>query len=191
MDVISADPRPVSPRAARALVCALLTAALAGGFVIVSHDHGRTAALRRHPRPLPSPLPAPTVPATRSSRTLALRSQGTLKSVVRVVSARYSSGLEWIMVSARISHGRPRTDYTLIGFDCAGTTGYQPWAAGGTNAAGTGILSGHARTVSHSDDYWLYLSPASGRTGPGLQVSFTPGGQFAAVPAGDSPCASG
>ena len=159
--------------------------------MIATHDHGKPAALRRHPRALPSPLQARTVPATRSSRTVALRSQGTLKSVVRVVSARYSTGLEWIMVSARISGGRPRTGYTLIGFDCAGTTGYQPWAAGGTNAAGTGILSGDARTVSHGDAYWLYLSPASGGTGPGLQVSFTPGGQFAAVPAGYSPCATG
>jgi hypothetical protein len=51
-------------------------------------------------------------------------------------------------VSARITGGRPHTDYTLIGFDCAGTTGYQPWATGVTDVAGTGRLSGHARTVS-------------------------------------------
>jgi hypothetical protein len=95
------------------------------------------------------------------------------------------------MVSARITGGRPHTAYTLIGFDCAGSTGYQPWATGVTDVAGTGSLSGQARTVSRTDEYWLYLSPASGVAGPGLHVSFTLGGQFAAVPAGDQPCANG
>jgi hypothetical protein len=189
--MISADPRPISARVAWALACALLAAALAGGVMIAIHHHGRAAALRRYPRPLPSPLPVGTVPAPRSSRTVALPAHGTLSGVVRVVSARYSAGLEEITLSARITGAKPHTEYTLTEFDCAGTTGYQPWAAGVTNAAGTGILSGHARMVSLTDEYWLYLSPASGSAGPGLHVSFTLGGQFAATPAGDQPCTNG
>jgi hypothetical protein len=109
--------------------------------------------------------------------------------VVSVVSARYTAGLERITLSAHITGGKPHTAYTLTGFDCAGTTGYQPWAAGVTNAAGAGTLSGRARTVSLTDEYWLYLSPSSsGSAGPGVDVSFTLGGQFAATPAGDQPC---
>jgi hypothetical protein len=108
---------------------------------------------------------------------------------VTVVSAKFSGGLEHIVLSAHISGGRPHTGYTLIGFDCAGSTGYESWAAGVTDAHGSGNLSGHAWTVSLTDEYWLYLSPSSGSGGPGVHVGFTTDGRLSAVVhAGDPAC---
>jgi hypothetical protein len=68
-------------------------------------------------------------------------------------------------------------------------TGYQTWATGMTGAHGSGNLSGPARVVSVSDQYWFYLSPSSGpSTGTGLRGSFTAARKFAASPAGDPAC---
>ena len=92
-------------------------------------------------------------------------------------------------MDAHITGARPGADYALIGFDCTGGTGYQTWAAGVTSADGSAILSGPARAVSLSDQYWLYLSPSSGTsTGPGLHGSFTSARRFAASPAGNPAC---
>ena len=117
-----------------------------------------------------------------------LPSYGALNSAVTIVSAKFSAGLEQIVLSAHISGGKPHTGYTLMGFDCAGTTGYEPWAAGVTDAHGSGNLSGHAWTVSLTDEYWLYLSPSSGISGPGVHIGFTTAGRFSASLAGDQPC---
>ena len=136
-------------------------------------------------------LPPGTVPRSLSSRTVTLPSYGTLNGTVTIAAARFSGGLEQIAVSAHISGGRPRSGYTLIGFDCAGSTGYQSWAAGVTDAHGSGNLTGHAWSVSITDQYWFYLSPSSGLAGPGIHVSFTTDGRFSVgAPVGELACSN-
>ena len=55
---------------------------------------------------------------------------------------------------------------------------------------GTGTLSGHARTMSPSDKYWLYVSLSSSgmSSEAGLRGSFTTAGRFSATPAGNPAC---
>lgn len=187
--MISAEPRTISSRVAWVLAVALLAAALTVAITVAVHYHAEVAALRRHPHSAAASLPPSTVPLTLSSRTVRLPSYGSLNGAVTVVSAKFSGGLEQIVLSAHVSGGRPHTGYTLTGFDCAGSTGYQSWAAGVTGADGTGNLSGRTRTVSLTDEYWLYLSPSSGIGGPGVHVGFTTAGRLSAVvPAGDPAC---
>jgi hypothetical protein len=189
VDVISAGPRTISSRVAWVLAAALLAAALAGAITVAVHYRGEVASLRRQLRSVPASHRLSTVPLMLSSRTVTLPSYGALDSAVTVVSARFSGGLEQIALSAHISGGRPHAGYTLIGFDCAGSTGYESWAAGVTDAHGSGNLNGRAWTVSLTDEYWLYLSPSSsGIGGPGVHISFTSAGRFSAFPAGDQPC---
>lgn len=190
-DVISADPRTMSSRVAWVMaVVALLAAALAGAITVAVHYRGEVVALRRQVRSVPASHPPSTVPLTLSSRTVALPTYGALKGEVTVFSARSSGGLARIVLSARISGGRPHASYALIGFDCAGSSGYETWGAGVTDANGTANLSGEALTVSLRDEYWLYLSLASSGSavGRGLHGSFTAAGRFSAFPAGDPAC---
>jgi len=191
VDVISADPRTISSRVAWTMaVVALLAAALAGAITVAVHYRGEVASLRRQLHSVPASHPPSTVPLMLSSRTVALPSYGALNGAVTVVSAKFSGGLARIVLSAHISGGRPYTSYALTGFDCAGSRGYETWAAGVTDADGTGNLSGHALTVSLSEEYWLYLSPSSlpSDAGPGLDGSFTAAGKFSASPAGNPAC---
>jgi hypothetical protein len=171
-------------------VGALLAAALAGAITVAVHYRGEVASLHRQLRSVPASHPPSTVLLTLSSRTVALPSYGALNGAVTVFSAKSSGGLAQILVSARISGGRPHTGYTLIGFDCAGSPGYETWGAGVTDANGTANLSGQALTVSLRDTYWLYLSPASSGTavGRGLHGSFTAAGKFSAFPAVNPAC---
>jgi len=189
-DMISAEPRTLSSWVSWALV-AVLAAALAVAIAVAVHYHAEVAALRQHPRPVPASRPPGTGPLTLSSRTVTLPSYGTLNSTVTIASARFSGGLEHIVVSAHITGGRPRNGYILFVFDCAGSTGYQPLAAGVTDAHGSGNLTGHAWSVSLTDQYWLYLSPSSGLVGPGIHVSFTTDGRFSVgVPVGELACSN-
>jgi hypothetical protein len=189
-DIISAEPRTLSSRAGWVLA-ALLAAALAVAIAVAVHYRAEVTALRQHPRQAAASPPPGTVPLALSSRTVTLPSYGTLNGTVTIASARFSGGLEQIVLAAHIRGGRPHTGYTLTGFDCAGSTGYQSWAAGVTDAYGSGNLSGHAWAVSLTDQYWLYLSPSSGLVGPGIHVSFTTAGRFAvAVPAGNPACSN-
>lgn len=188
-DTISAEPRTISSRVAWVSAVALLAAALAVAIAVAVHYRAEVTALQRHPHSVAASLPPSTVPLALSSRTVTLPSYGALNGAVTIVSAKLSGGLEQIAVSAHISGGRPHTGYTLIGFDCAGSTGYESWAAGVTDTHGSGNLSGHAWTVSLTDEYWLYLSPSSGIGGPGADVSFTTAGRFSpVVPAEDPSC---
>jgi len=185
-DVISSGPR--ISRLAWATAVTLLAAALAVAITAAVHFRGEVAALRRQVRPAPASPPPSTVPVTLSSSTVALPSYGTLNGQVTVFSARSSGELARIVLSVHVNGGRPHTRYTLFGFDCAGSPGYQPWAGGVTDAHGSGNLSGPAWTVSLSDSYWLYLSPPSQTPGPSLRGSFTAAGRFSAFPAGRAPC---
>lgn len=189
--MISADPRNISSRVAWTIaIVALLAAALAGAITIAVHYRAEVASLRRQVHSVPASHPPSTVPLTLSSSTVALPSHGALNGAVTVVSAKSSGGQAQIVLSAHISGGRPHTSYALTGFDCAGSPGYQTWAAGVTDADGTGSLSGHAVTVSLTAEYWIYLSLSSsgGNVGPGLDGSFTAAGKFSASPAGNPAC---
>lgn len=190
-DVISAGPRTISSRVAWVLaVVALLGAALAGAITVAVHYRGEVASLRRQLHSVPASHPPGTVPLTLSSRTVALPSYGALNGAVTVVSARFPGGQARIVLSAHISGGRPHTSYAVTGFDCVGSSGYEAWAAGVTDAHGVGNLSGHALTVSLSDEYWLYLSPSPlpSDAGLGLDGVFTAAGKFSASPAGNPAC---
>jgi hypothetical protein len=193
-DMISAEPRTLSSRAGWVLATVLATvlaAALAAAIAVAVHYRAEVAALRQHPRPVTASRPPAPGPVTLSSRTVTLPSYGTLNSLVTIASARFSGGLEQIVVSAHITGGRPHNGYTLYGFDCTGSTGYQPWAAGMTDAHGSGNLTGHAWAVSLTDEYWLYLSPSLGLAGPGIHVSFTTDGRFSVgVPVGEVACSN-
>ncbi len=189
-DVISAQPRAVFSRAAWVTVLAgLLAVALAGAITVAVHYRTEAASLRRQLRAASASRPPGAVPLALSSRTVALPRAGALTAEVTVLSARLSAGLEQIVLSAHITGGAPHTSYALTGFDCAGGSGYQSWAAGITGAYGAGNLSGHAWPVSPRDEYWLYLSPSSsGSAGPGVHGSFTAAGRWSAIPARAAPC---
>lgn len=192
VDVISAEPRTIPSRVGWVLAVALLAAALGVAIAVAVHYRAEVAALQRHPRSAAATLPLSTIPLTLSSKTVTLPSYGTLNSVVTIVSAKFSGGLEQVMLSAHISGGKPHTGYTLLGFDCDGSTGYESWAAGVTDVHGSGNLSGRAVSVSLTGQYWLYLSPSSGLAGPGVDISFTDAGRFTVVvPAGDPACTNG
>jgi len=188
--MISADPRTISSWVAWVMAVALLAAALAGAITAAVHYRGEVAALRRQLRSVPASHPPRTVPPTVSSRTVALPSYGALDGEVTVFAAKFSRELARIVLSAHISGGMPYTSHAVTGFDCAGSSGYVTWAAGFTGADGTANLTGHALTVSLSDEYWLYLSPSSfqGVAGPGLDGTFTAAGKFSASPAGNPAC---
>lgn len=188
VDLVSAEPRTVSARVVWVLAVALLAVALVTAITIAVHYRGEVAALRRQLRSAPASLPPGSVPLTLSSRTVALPSYGALNGMVTVVSVKSSGSLVRIVLFVHISGGRPHTSYALTSFDCAGSTGYQWWAAGVTGADGSGTLSGPALTVSLSDEYWLYLSPSSGSGGPGLDGRFTTAGTFSASPARNPAC---
>ena len=190
VDVVSAEPRTVSARVVWVLAVALLAAALAAAITIAVHYRGEVAGLRGHLRSAPTSLPLSSVPLTLSTRTVALPPYGALNSAVTVVSARSSGSQARILLSLHISGGRPHTGYALTSFDCAGSTGYQSWAAGVTGADGSATISGPAFTVSLSAEYWLYLMPSSsgGSAGPGLDARFTAAGTFSASPAGNPAC---
>jgi hypothetical protein len=189
VDTISAEPRAVSSRWAWASAVALLAAALAVAIAVAVHYRAEVAALQRRPRSAAASVPPRTIPVALSSKTITLPAYGTLNGAATIISAKFSGGLEQIALSVHINGGKPHTGYTLTGFDCAGSTGYESWAAGVTDAHGSGNLNGHAWMVSLTDEYWLYLSPSSsGIGGPGVHISFTSAGRFTAFPAGDQPC---
>jgi hypothetical protein len=190
VELVSGGPRTVATRIVRVLAVALLVVALTAVTTIALHYRGEIAALRRQLRPASTALRPSSVPLTLNSKTVALPASGALNGVVTVVSARLSGSQARIMLSVHISGGRPRTSYALTSFDCAGSTGYQSWAAGVTGADGSGTLSGPTWTASLSAEYWLYLMPLSsgGSAGPGLDARFAAAGTFSATPAGNPAC---
>ncbi len=91
------------------LAVGLLAAALAVAIAVAVHYRAEVAALQRHPRSVAASLPPGTVPLALSSRTVTLPSYGALNGAVTIVSAKFSGGLEQIVLSAHISGGRPHT----------------------------------------------------------------------------------
>jgi len=187
---VSRDRQTNFSRAAWVMAVTLLAVALAGAVMVAGHYRSEVAALHRQLLTAVGHRPARVGPVTLSSTTVKLPSRGRLSGGVTVFSAKSAAGLTRIVLSVHLRGGRPHTRYALIAFDCAGSSGYQEWAAGGTNAHGSGILSGHARAVSPSDQYWLYVSQSSsgGNSEAGLRGDFTAAGKFSASPAGNLAC---
>ena len=167
----------------------LLAVALAGATAAAVHYRSEVATLHRQLRTAAGRGPG-VGPVTLSSKTVTLPSRGTLSGELTVFSAKSAAGLTRIALSVHLGGGRPHTRYALLAFDCTGSSGYQVWAAGGTNAHGSGTLLGHAQTVSPRDQYWLFVSPSSsgGSSEAGLRGDFRAAGKFSAVPAGNTAC---
>ena len=73
--------------------------------------------------------------------------------------------------TARISGGRPHSQYELFGGDCAGNAANHAWAIAVTDARGSADLAGHAWTVSVSHEYYLVVgTPGLYREHPGPAV---------------------
>ncbi len=168
----------------------LLAVALAGATAAAVHYRSEVATLHRQLRTAAGRGPGRVGPVTLSSTTVTLPSRGTLSGELTVFSAKSAAGLTRIALSVHLGGGRPHTRYALLAFECTGSSGYQVWAAGGTNAHGSGNLLGHAQTVSPRDQYWLFVSPSSsgGSSEAGLRGDFRAAGKLSAVPAGNTAC---
>jgi hypothetical protein len=193
VDEISAEPRAIPAWTPWVTAVVLLAAALAAAITVAVHYRGQAAALRRHLYSVRAPVAPPSAATPKlSSRTTALPASGTLAGDVTVVTARFSARLAEVVVTARISGGRPHSSYALFGGDCAGNAADHTWAAGRTDARGSADLTGRAWKVSVSDQYYLALaSPGMYQTHPGPAVHGYIGlahGLFA-VPDGSEPCA--
>lgn len=167
----------------------LLAAALAGAITVAAHYRGRAATLQRQLSAVTGRHSPAALPLTLRSTAVRLPAHGRLSGGVTILAATSASGLIQIEPSAHISGARPNTGYELTAFNCAGSSGYQTWAVGLTNARGFGALSGRAFSVSPRTEYWLYINPSSSgeNAEAGLRASFT-GAGFSASPAGDPAC---
>src|SRR5258708_7910460 len=114
-DVISADPRAVSSRVAWLTVVVLLAAALMGAILVAVHYRDEAAAVRRQFRSARVPVPPSAVSPVLSSSTAALPSAGPLAGQVTAFVAGSSSGLAQVMVTGRITGGRPPSPDQVVG----------------------------------------------------------------------------
>lgn len=170
----------------------LLAAALTGASILAVHYRGEVAAAHRQLRSVRAPVPLRPAPPTLSSDTTALPSPSTLTGEVTVFAARSSAGLAQVIVTARISGGRPDSQYELFGGDCAGTAADHAWAIAVTDARGSADLAGHAWTVSVSHEYYLVVgTPGLFREhpGPAVRGHFGIARGLSAVRGGVAPCA--
>jgi hypothetical protein len=152
--MISADPRAVSSRIAWLVAVVLLAAALTGAIAVAVHYREEAAALRRL-RPVRAHAASGITPLVLSSDTTGLPSSGALASELTVFAVRSSAGLAQVIVTVRITGGQPHSRYELYGGNCANDAADHNWAAGVTDARGSADLTGQARTVSVSDEYYL------------------------------------
>jgi hypothetical protein len=190
--MISAGPRKVSSRVAWLTAVVLLAAALTGAILVAVHYRGEAAAAHRQLRSAGAPVPPRPAPPTLSSDTTALPSSGTLTGEVTVFAARSSAGLAQVIVTARISVGRPHSRYELFGGDCAGDAADHAWAIAVTDARGSADLTGHAWTVSVSHEYYLVVGTPGlyhEHPGPAVHGHFGIARGLSAARAGVAPCA--
>ena len=195
-DIISAAPRKLPSWAAWLAVAMLLAAALAMSIIVAVHYRDEVLALRRQghlPRPSAPPSPAQTPPPpTLVSERSTLPSSRPLTVEVTAFTARTSAGLARVIVTARVSGGRPHARYELTGGDCAGDAVNWIWAAGFTSARGSADLIGRVVKISSRDEYYLILSaPGLGQShpGPALHGYFGTVHGLSAVHDGFPPCA--
>jgi hypothetical protein len=77
--------------------------------------------------------------------------------LVAVTTASSKNGR--LVVTARLSGGRPGVRYTLSGGNCDATTNHPAWAAGTADAQGNADLAGPTWTVPTNGQYFLNLEP--------------------------------
>jgi len=194
-DIISAAPRKLPSWAAWLAVVMLLAAALARSITVAVHYRDEVLALRRqgHLPGLsapPSPAQARPSPLTLVSETSTLPSSRPLTVQVTAFTARSPAGSARVIVTARVSGGRPHSRYELTGGDCAGDAADRTWAAGFTSARGSADLTGRVVKVSSRDEYYIMLSaPGHSHPGPALHGYFGIAHGLSAVHDGFPPCA--
>jgi hypothetical protein len=172
----------------------LLAAALTGAIIVAVHYHREAAALHRQLRTARASAPPSAVSPMLSSTATELPAFGPLVGEVTVfAAARSSARLAQIIVTARISGGRPHSSYELIGGDCAGNAADHSWASGVTDARGSADLTGHVWRVAMGHEYYLILSSSRlyrNRPGPAVHGYFGTARGLSAVRGGTAPCAS-
>jgi hypothetical protein len=181
---------PVQPTGTAVTV--LLAAALSGAILIAMHYRGEAASLRRQLPADRAAVPASIGSLALSSSTTTLPAAGPLAGQVTAFAVRSSARLAQIIVTARITGGRPQSSYELYGAGCAGHAADHAWAAGITDARGTADLTGHAWTVSVSQEYYLVLGGPgmyNDRPGPAVHGYFGMARGLSAVHGGIAPCA--
>jgi hypothetical protein len=170
-------------------VVALLAAALAAAIVITLHYRGEAAAAHRQLQSVTGPAQAGMASLLLSTSTAVLPGAPPLSGEVTAFAVRSSSGPARVVVTARISGGRPDVRYELFGGDCAGDAPVHDWAAGITDAHGSAELTGRPRTVSVSHRYFLALSaPGSDHPGPAVHGYFGRIHGLSPVRGGIAPC---
>lgn len=182
-------PRPYPSSVVWVTAVALLVVALAGAVTVAVHYRSEVTTLQRHvPQRAARPSPG-TGPVRLASTAVRLPPRGKLTGSVTILTAKSASGSTQIELAVHISGAQPHTSYVLIAYNCAGHV-YQTWAAGISNARGSGTLNGHALPVSADSQYWFYVSPSSsgGDAEAGLLGSLTAAGTFSASPAGNPTC---
>jgi hypothetical protein len=169
-DVISASPRTIRPWVAWLAVVVLLAVALIGVLVVALHYRQEAAGLHRQLRPVPVHVSPRSHLMTISSDTVVLPVSGRLAGEVTVFAVRSDSRAR-VVVTARITGGRPDAQYELFGGDCAGNAADHAWAWGTTNSRGSADTGGKAWTVSPGHEYYLIVgTPGLYREHPGPAV---------------------
>jgi hypothetical protein len=195
-DIISAAPRKFPSWVAWLAVVVVLSAALAKSVFVAVHYRDEVLTLQRGHLPRLSARPSPAKtrprPLTLLSETSTLPSSRPLTVQVTAFTARSSAGSARVIVTARVSGGRPHSRYELTGGECAGEAADWTWAAGFTGARGSADLNGRVVKVSARDEYYLVLSaPGLGQShpGPALHGYFGIAHGLSAVHDGFPPCA--
>jgi hypothetical protein len=126
-----------------------------------------------------------------SSDTVLLPVSGRLAGEVTVFAVRSSAGQVRVVVTARLTGGRPDSQYELFGGDCAGHAADHAWAWGSTDSHGSADIAGQAWTVSPGHEYYLVVgTPGLYREHPGPAVHgyFGLADSLSAVRDGIEPC---
>jgi hypothetical protein len=170
-DVISASPRTIRAWVAWLAAVVLLAGALIWVLVAALHYRQEAAMLHRQLRSVPVHVPPRSPSMTVSSDTVLLHVSGRLAGAVTVFAVRSSAGQARVVVTARITGGRPDSQYELFGGDCAGNAADHAWAWGTTDSRGSADIAGRAWTVSPGREYYLIVgSPGLYREHPGPAV---------------------
>jgi hypothetical protein len=171
------------------LVVAVLVAALAAAVVMTLHYRDQAAAAHRQLQSVTGPAQAGMASLLLSTSAAVLPGAPPLSGEVTAFAVRSSSGLARVVVTARITGGRPDVRYELFGGDCAGDAPIHDWAAGRTDAHGSAELTGEPWTVSVSHRYFLALSsPGSDHPGPAVHGYFGRVQGLSPVRGGIAPC---
>jgi hypothetical protein len=187
-DLISSGPRWISGRAVRMISTGAVLVALAVAVLVVVHDNGEVAALRRQLQAATRPRPALIVVPHVSTAVYPLPPDGSLTGEVTVFFTQSLASAR-VVLTARISGGRPHTLYHLVGSDCLTSAGYRFWASGVSDARGIASLTGPGWVVLPGDYYFLELSPSVLKSGPGLHGPLASADDLSAIHDGFPPCA--